>query len=104
MKTKKRFACDRCGKNIGIRPRKYYAWVGQNATTGTPNRITGRMSMYGQNYVFDSQEDRDEFVICYHDPNGNNHAEGCTYRQLRGKNLGCSVAMFKDVLDHCDNY
>jgi hypothetical protein len=79
--------------------RKFYAWVGQNATTGTPNPVTGRMSMYGDNYVFDNKADRDEFVENYYDPNGNKHAVACTYRELRSYNLGSSVQDFNEWLE-----
>ena len=30
----------------------FLAWVGQNATTGAPNPLTGRMSKYGTLHVF----------------------------------------------------
>jgi hypothetical protein len=71
--------------------KKYYAWVGQNATCGTPNTITGNYSMYGTDYVFNDKQSRDQFVDDYYDPNGNNWAEKCTKQQLRNKNLGSAV-------------
>jgi len=39
----------------------YMAWVGQNATTGQPHPITGRMSKWGDLYIFKSKKSRDEF-------------------------------------------
>ena len=34
----------------------FLAWVGQNATTGTPNPLTGRMNKYGTLHVFSSKK------------------------------------------------
>lgn len=78
--------------------KKYYAWVGQNATCGTPHPTTGRMSMYGDNYVFDNKAERDEYVDNYIDNNPSVFAVKCSYRELRGYNLGCSVYDFEQDL------
>ena len=78
--------------------RKFYAWAGQNATTGTPHPITGRMSMYGDNFVFDSKSDRDEFVSDWDSCNPSEYCVACSRRELRGYNLGCSVQTFEDDL------
>jgi len=80
----------------------WYAWVGQNATTGTPNQLTGGLNRYGNNYKFKSKRERDEFVYDYCDPNGNNHAVKCSRRKLRQYNLGCSVADYEENLQHMD--
>ena len=39
----------------------YMAWVGQNATTGNPHPVTGRLSVRGDLYIFKSKKNRDEF-------------------------------------------
>lgn len=74
--------------------RQYYAWVGQNASTGTPNPITGGMSMYGTNHVFVSKKERDEFVNGYRSDNPSKQCIACSLRGLRRRNLGCSVRAF----------
>jgi len=43
----------------------FLAWVGQNATTGTPNHHTGRMNKYGTLHVFSSKKLRDKFCDQY---------------------------------------
>ena len=78
--------------------RKYYAWVGQNASCCQPNPITGRMSLYGQNMVFDKKADRDRFVDEYRSDNPSKYATACTLRELRNRNLGCSVRDFEEDL------
>lgn len=43
----------------------FMAWVGQNATTGAANLLTGRMSKYGTLHVFSSKKLRDKFCDQY---------------------------------------
>lgn len=78
--------------------RKYYAWIGQNASCGAPHPITGQMSLYGTNYVFSSEKDRDDFVDEH--SGYNDICIACTKRQLRGRNLGMSVRNFEEDLQH----
>lgn len=66
----------------------HYAWVGQNATTGSANRITGKMSMFGDFYCFATVEDRDDFVDNYFDYNGNKFAKKCNIKTGRQYALG----------------
>lgn len=40
----------------------YLAWIGQNATTGTPHHLTDRLSMYGNLRAFSTKEQRNNFV------------------------------------------
>jgi hypothetical protein len=80
----------------------FYAWVGQNATTGTPNPVTGRMSLYGKNYKFDNRADRDAFVDNYYDHNGNNSAVKCNMKTLRSYNLGSSVYNFETDIENTE--
>lgn len=90
--------------------KKWYAWVGQNASTGRPNEITGRMSMYGRNLVFRTKSDRDEFVDdFYNHSNPSEFAVKCSKKQLRSYNLGESVRDFEEHLTQLsytskDNY
>lgn len=46
--------------------KKYLAWIGQNATTGTPHPQTGRLSMCGELIQFDTKVNRDDFVDNFH--------------------------------------
>lgn len=79
---------------------KFYAWIGQNASTGTPHPITGNMSMYGDDYVFSSKTDRDRFVEDYTPDNPSEYCVACSKRELRAKNLGCSVADWEQNLEY----
>jgi len=81
---------------------KFYAWVGQNASCGTPNQITGRMSMYGDNIVFSCKEDRDRFVDEFTSDNPSEYVVKCSLRKLRSYNLGCSVSNFEDNLRYLE--
>lgn len=46
--------------------RLYLAFVGdRNCSTGTPNKISGRMSRYGTIKVFQSKKKRDQFCDQY---------------------------------------
>ena len=45
--------------------KNYLAWLGNNATYGNPHPVTGRLSMYGELYAFDSKADRDQFCNTY---------------------------------------
>lgn len=50
-----------------MKTKTYLAWVGQNASTGTPNPKTGRMNKYGTLHVFSSKVLRDKFCDQYND-------------------------------------
>lgn len=81
---------------------RFYAFVGQlNTSCGNPNKITGRMSTYGINLVFESKKDRDRYVKEYVDYKGNTTAISCTKKELRAYNLGSSVADFEQDLQNC---
>lgn len=82
--------------------RRFYAWEGQNASTGTPNRHTGQMSMYGRNLVFKTKKLRDEYVEGFRSNNPSEYCVACTKAELRGYNLGMSVHDFELELDQAD--
>jgi len=75
--------------------KKYYAWAGQNASCGTPNITTGRMNMYGDNYVFSCKKEREEFVENYRSDNPSEFCVSCSKAELRSYNLGLSVRDFE---------
>ena len=54
-------------KNSTVKNKNYYTFLGQNATTGAPHPITGRLSMYGDLIAFSSMKKRDHFVAEYYD-------------------------------------
>ena len=72
--------------------KKYLVWVGQNATTGNPNPITGRMSTYGEVKIFRTAEDRNEYL---------QYCEGkkVTRRQARDLLAGWSLKLFNEHLE-----
>ena len=83
-----------------MKKKVYYLFVGQNASTGKPNKITGHYSYWGRIYAFSSKGERD---IVY------NHLDGRDARDkivkggrsvMRSFCLGASVAQFNESLDH----
>lgn len=48
----------------------FYAFVGQNATIGTPNQFSGNYSYVGELVAFSTRQKRDHFVNEYYDQNG----------------------------------
>ena len=73
----------------------YYVFDGQNASTGEPNRRTGRMSFYGMVRKFESKREAIEYAA-------DNEKEQAQYITIAGTKsdmrkycLGCSVADFE---------
>lgn len=78
--------------------KKYvFVFVGQNATTGEPNKKTGRLSNYGQFYCFDNAAAAKEFAD---NQNGINDQiiEIGSARALRKYALGSSVVNYIEHL------
>lgn len=78
--------------------KKYFLFIGQNATCGSPNRITGKMSTYGETYRFDSTATRNYFLD-KRQPSINDQvivAGGAD--AMRRFHLGSAVADFKEQL------
>lgn len=71
----------------------YYVFDGQNATTGSPNRITGRMSNYGNTLKFKTKKEALEYVEDYR---GYAICRAGTKKTMRTYDLGCSVAIFEE--------
>ena len=57
---------------------KWYVWIGQSATTGSPNRLTGRHSRYGIFISLPSRAEAKRFEKYYFDRDGNCKAYACT--------------------------
>jgi hypothetical protein len=76
----------------------YYAWNGEMATTGTPNRITGNYSKWGDLFVADTKEEAEKWL------------DDQVYRpvrfvttskaRVRRQHLGMSVADFEEMLEY----
>lgn len=83
----------------------HFVWVGQNATTGTANRITGNMSLYGGFAAFSDRTSRDEYYNNFRS-NGYDKCIKCTATTGRQFKLGLSVLAYYELLAHaviCNN-
>ena len=77
----------------------HYAWIGQNATTGTPNYITGRLSKYGNVLAFSSRLLRDNYVDNFYNQNNpSEYAVKVNKKSGRAYNLGMSVFNYEEYL------
>jgi hypothetical protein len=77
----------------------YYLWIGQNASTGTPNAITGQYSNYGKIIKFKTKALREEFDEQYR-PNGYEFTCKVNRKTARQYCLGQSVRECLEYLDH----
>ena len=68
----------------------WYVWIGQSATTGSPNIKTGRLSRYGTFISLPSRSEAKKFETDYFDRNGNCKACACTVNTGRRFALGLS--------------
>jgi len=78
--------------------RTYYAWVGQGATTGTPNKNTGFYSMCGDVIAFDSRKARDNYCEQYSERH-NSYPVPTSRRDARQYHLGMSVYDYNEYID-----
>jgi hypothetical protein len=79
----------------------YFAWIGSNATTGTPNPTTGRLSTYGHLHSFTSKALRDEFCNEY-DHRFNKYPAAISRRGARSMHLGMSVAAYNEYINYME--
>lgn len=71
---------------------QWFVFIGQNATTGTPNQLTGRMSTYGRYYgSFKTRKDAVEFAENHDDGMAQTISVAGTARTLRRYSLGCPL-------------
>jgi len=82
----------------------HYAWVGQNASTGTAHPITGMMSMYGRYIAFPDRKTRDNFVDNFYNNNPSEYATKCSVNTGRRYSLGCSWYDYLMDLAYCDQH
>ncbi len=77
---------------------KYYINIGQNMSVGTPNAMTGRMSMYGDLIAFRSKKERDVFfdnkIL---EPSET--MEKCSKTSARKFNMGMTIREFDEYIE-----
>ena len=73
----------------------YFVFDGENATTGDPNKITGRLSTWGEMLKFNSKSAAEEYVNNYR---GYGICKAGTARALRKYSLGMSVKNYLEDL------
>ena len=78
--------------------RIYYVWVGQRATTGTPNKNTGFYSIYGDVVAFDSERARDDYCNQYSERH-NSYPVPTNRTDARQYHLGMSVYDYNQYID-----
>ena len=81
----------------------FWAWVGQNATFGTPNQRTGLRSMHGSVRVFSTKKKRDDYVD-YYRPNGSEDATKESRGSLRKYHFGMTLSSFNSHLDEVQEF
>ena len=84
--------------------RYYWVWVGQNATIGQPNPITGKMSMYGNFICFSTKQMRDDYYTNWRSDNPSEFIKKCTPATGRKYKLGSSVFNYYQDLTFIVNY
>jgi len=81
----------------------HYAWIGQNATTGTPNYITGRLSKHGNMLAFSSRLLRDNYVDNFYNQNNpSEYAVKVNKKSGRAYNFGMSVCNYEEYLKYLE--
>ncbi len=80
----------------------YFVFDGQNASTGTPNKITGHMSFYGTFHKFETKEKALKFVEDNETGYASDICVAGTKRTLRKYDLGSSVTDYNYHLDMID--
>lgn len=78
---------------------KYLAWVGQNATTGNPNRITGYCSKWGELHAFNTRKERDDFCDTYNNRH-NCYPQKTNRKDARQYFLGMTVRDYNEHVEY----
>lgn len=76
----------------------YYAFVGQNASTGRPHPQTGKYDTWGKLRAFSSRKERDEHVDNFYSNNPSEFAVKCNKSSARQFFLGMSVRDYEEHL------
>lgn len=78
---------------------KYLAWVGQNATWGTPHPVTGRYSMFGDLHAFETKKERDQFCDEWNHRH-NTYPVPTNRKEAKARYFaGVSQATFNEIVD-----
>lgn len=77
----------------------FLVFIGQKATTGTPNPLTGYYSIYGDYKKFRSRKDRDEFYDNWRSNNPSEQIWKCGKAAGRRFKLGISLRDYTEWLD-----
>jgi len=80
---------------------KTWIFVGQNASCGTPNEKTGRMSMYGDFYQAPDRKTAKEWAEKMDDGSAHTIVAIGGKRAMRQFNLGASMRQFGENLEYC---
>lgn len=78
---------------------KTYVFVGQNASTGSPNPNTGRMSFFGSIYAFKTRKDALDFADDHYSPYAQDIIAVGGVTTMRKYCQGSTVRNFKIDLD-----
>lgn len=87
----------------------HYVFIGQNATTGQPHPITGRMSNYGGFIAFKNKADAVRYANEFYSSNGLEFAVAGTVNTLRKYKRGMSwhdyltMLLILDCLSYDEN-
>ena len=79
---------------------KTVVFVGERATTGEPNRLTGRLSNWGYYHVFNKRKDAKEFMDDWERKNPGKLADMGSAKAMRKYSLGCTVENYLEDLDY----
>lgn len=80
----------------------YFVFDGQNASTGTPNKITGRMSFYGHYLKFKTKKEAAEYAEKNETGFAGDILVAGTRNTLRKYDFGSSVLDYNYYLDQMD--
>lgn len=79
---------------------EWYVFRNHKASCGEPNKITGRMSIYGEIVKFRNKRERDDYFKDYR--YSTHPAKKCSKRQLRGFHEGMTVRDFEEHLSEVE--
>ena len=82
----------------------YFVFDGQTASTGEPNKITGRMSFYGRILKFKTKKEALDYVIENDSGMASDICVAGTRRTIRNYCLGSSMEDFNMECDYSEYY
>jgi hypothetical protein len=82
---------------------EYLLFVGENASYGNPNSITGRYSFYGRILKFRSKEERNLYIEEKTGYTSREIVKKGNRKTLRKYDLGSTLQNYNDYLDYTEN-